>query len=512
MTGHVSRRQALKWVAGASVYVALGAGRETRPSGPSPTVGQVPNLLLLVFDALSATNMSLYGYPRHNTSEIEGFAERATVYHRHYAAGNFTNPGTKSLLTGTYPWTHRVLHLNSSGGLLSPQHSLFALLGQLGYHNVAHSQNLNATVLLEDWRRDIHHLIATRSLALRDAQWSDRLFPEDYAMAVWRERLFRGAGYIHGAPTSFFARLVSRFLWSLGLEELEHGHTDSFPVGMPTVYDQVLRLEEAIDWLIDNLAALPQPFAVYFHLLPPHGPYRPRSEFVDLFGSSPAGAVKPVHHFHEGWEDADLAAMRQRYDEYIAYADAEFGRLLRSLSDGAVVDRTIVALTADHGEMFERGICGHVTPVLYEPIVRIPLVVASPGQQKREDVHGVTSCVDVVPTLLRALGAAVPDWCEGEPLPPSSEARLPDDRSVFSVEAKQNPRRGPLRTATLAMIQGRHKLIHYCGYSGLADGFELYDVEADPEELDDIYPSSGALGRRLRDELLARLDEVNRAA
>ncbi len=52
-----------------------------------------PNILVVVFDAFSAKNMSLYGYPRQTTPLIEQLADRAVVYHNHYAGGPFTTPG-----------------------------------------------------------------------------------------------------------------------------------------------------------------------------------------------------------------------------------------------------------------------------------------------------------------------------------------------------------------------------------------------------------------------------------
>ena len=61
------------------------------------------NVIIIVFDAFSAYNISLYGYGRETTPNITRLAERATVYHNHYAGSNFTTPGTASLLTGTYP-------------------------------------------------------------------------------------------------------------------------------------------------------------------------------------------------------------------------------------------------------------------------------------------------------------------------------------------------------------------------------------------------------------------------
>jgi len=77
------------------------------PNGKPAQQGSPQNIIILLFDAMSARDLSVYGYPRNTTPNLMRFANRANVYHSHYSAGNFTIPGTTSLLTGLYPWTHR---------------------------------------------------------------------------------------------------------------------------------------------------------------------------------------------------------------------------------------------------------------------------------------------------------------------------------------------------------------------------------------------------------------------
>src|SRR5262245_39976018 len=72
---------------------------------------QQSNVIIVVFDAFSAYNISLYGYERGTTPKINRLAKRAIRYHNHFAGGNFTTPGTASLLTGVLPWTHRAINL-----------------------------------------------------------------------------------------------------------------------------------------------------------------------------------------------------------------------------------------------------------------------------------------------------------------------------------------------------------------------------------------------------------------
>ena len=67
----------------------------------------------------------------------------------------------------------------------------------------------------------------------------------------------------------------------------------------------------------------------------------------------------------------------------------------------------------------------------------------------------------------------------------------------------------PLTNATVTMIQNDYKLIYYFGYNGVDDWFELYDLNRDPDELQDLYPTETSVARRLREALLQQLDVVD---
>jgi hypothetical protein len=82
------------------------------------------------------------------------------------------------------------------------------------------------------------------------------------------------------------------------------------------------------------------------------------------------------------------------------------------------------------------------------------------------------------------------------------------ERSTFTVEAKSNPAFAPLTMATIAMYKGKHKMIYYTGYEN-QDSFELYDLESDPEELLDLYPSQPDIASPMKNELLAKLASEN---
>jgi choline-sulfatase len=207
-----------------------------------------------------------------------------------------------------------------------------------------------------------------------------------------------------------------------------------------------------------------------------------------------------------------LARQRVAYDEYILYLDREFKRLFDHLDSTGVLSNTWVVFTSDHGELFERGIRGHISPLLYQPVVRVPLLIFEPGRTSRLDVHAPTSAIDILPTLLHVSGQLPADWTEGSILPPFASDAPDPERDIFALHAKANDPEKALTHATAMLVRGRYKLMYFFGYEELgaeAERVELYDLENDPEEMRDLYAEQGALGRELLDALRAKLSAVN---
>jgi arylsulfatase A-like enzyme len=466
-----------------------------------------PNVLILLFDTLSARHVSVYGYRRETTPNLARFAERATVYHSHYAAGNFTAPGTASLLTGTYPWTHRAFHHAGVVAKDRVQRNLFRLFGD-AHNRIVYPHNLWTHLLLNQFRKDVDVYVDPAEFSLAD-QTLYGLFSNDVDIAFrsFEDILFREISF----PASLFASLADKIreiaTERVGLSQ----YADLYPKGVPTlgIYDVFYLLEHVMDGIMALLSGARQPFLAYFHLFPPHEPYRPRREFVGVFDDGWKAVAKRARFFPGGLSEEALNRQRVEYDEYVAYADAEFGRLVDFLNESGLLDNSYIVFTSDHGQLFERGVHGHDTTLLYEPVIHIPLLISRPGQRQREDVRTPTNCVDVLPTLLHATGQEIPDWCEGQMLPVLGGEGSGDERSVFSVEAKSNPIRAPLVKGTVALIKHRHKLIHYFGYSGYESEYELYDLANDPEELEDLYSSRRSVAMDLRGELEEKLREVN---
>ncbi len=470
-----------------------------------------PNFIIIVYDTFSARHLPLRGYPRNTTPNLSRLAERATVFHNHYAGGNFTTPGTTSLLTGLYPWSHRNLHMY---GHMLGSAAPVNIFNQIpsAYQTVTYSQNPQASVLLHQFRQGIDVLKPRRDLALSDGLMSDTLFPNDYPVAIHAERLFQG----QARTSPPFSGAINRLYRNFVTRRMNAQYADLFPRGLPggdiNALYAIYILENVHDWLAEQTAATANPFLYYIHLLPPHGPYRTRHEFIDIFDDGWTPPVKESSIWSEGTPQEQLDYKRRIYDEFIAYVDAEFARLFTMLENNGTLDNTYVILTSDHGELFERGIAGHSTNGLYDPVINIPLFIWKPGQTQRVDVFDRTSAVDIAPTVLHLAGQSAPDLCEGAVLPTfgGNDAAFAD-RAVFAVEAKTNSKFAPLTRGTLAMYKGPYKLIHSMGFKQLpSEGiYELYNLENDPEEMHDLFRVERGVADEMTTQLRQRLEEAN---
>lgn len=479
-------------------------------SAPATQPPTRPNVLVIVFDTLAAKHTSLLGYGRHTTPSLERFAEHATLFHKHYAGGNFTSAGASSLLTGSYTWTQRSFNFFGTVAQDYVHRTLFRMFRDAGYFTFAYTHNWLASRLLNQFQDDISYWKPTRELCLVDFQISDHYLPVDQGVAQEAER-----DSVIGSKLgtgSLFLSMLDRMNMNSRVTALSKTYQNQFPTGLPQNSDTIyFRDEDAIDWLINYLAQAQSPYFGYIHLLPPHEPYRPRIEFLGRFDKDTAEEPsKPLHALANNVDEKAERVTRKNYDEFLAYADAEFGRLHQYFLKAGTLDNTIVVFTSDHGQMMERGMRGHITPLLYESIVHVPLIISVPGQPKPKHVHVPTSNLDLLPTLARLTGQPIPTWAEGQLLPEVAGNENPQ-RSVFTIEAKMSPKQGALNIATVSMVKEDYKLIHYRGYKSGSYGnyFEMYDLAHDPEELTDIFPTKSETANELKGDLLAALDQAN---
>jgi arylsulfatase A-like enzyme len=453
------------------------------------TNGSEPNILILVFDAWSGFHLPTYGYARNTTPNLNKLLDRAIIYHNHYATGNFTTPGTASLLTGVYPWTHRTFNINGRLPDEFIEKNIFALFDS--YNRIAYTHNPYVDNFLLQFENSLENLTPRHDLYLNYDPLVDDLLINDWDVAVYSKR--RIIGLSPSAQTTSI--YLKKFLFALEAktrEAVKDKLNDLFPRGLPSIEDlNYFTLEDSVNWVISQLSTSPQPFLGYFHFFPPHAPYRTRIEFNGTFRNDVfQPPIKPEHLFSKGYSKKTLRSERRRYDEFILYLDSELDRLIKNLEQKGVLENTWIILTSDHGELFERGILAHSGETLFEPVIKIPLLIFEPDRKQRLDVYQPTSAVDILPTLMHLTNQAVPAWAEGEVLPPYASAP-PQPRSIFALDAKQNRKFAPLTTATSTIIQDNHKLIYYTGYEELSsqEMFEFYDLGSDPEELNNLAPS-----------------------
>lgn len=499
-----NRRDFLKLSLAVPAAAGLSSLLPARDPDVNPQETTKPNVIIIVLDTLSGRNLSLYGYPRSTTPNFEKFAEHANVYNAHHAGGNFTVPGTASILTGLYPWTHRAI--NHSGFIRRQlaDHNIFRIAGK-GYHGFAYSQNLWVVHLLTQFQADIERMLSPTAFSMTHQVLGEK-FPKDLQSAYLSldEFMF----WEDNPPPSLIFGIPERALLGYKSVHIEDTNID-YPAGMPntTLLPIFFRLDEVFEGVLASIRDLHPPYLAYIHLWGVHLPYRPNERFYNAFQGGWQPPEKPRHVIGGKVSYREQLKRLKRYDEYIASIDYEFGRLTEQLESDGTFENSYVFVTADHGESFERGIQGHTTPTLFEPLIHIPLMVSTPGQRVRMDIHSPTSSVDVLPTLAKITGQTVPEWCEGQALPGLGGQEDPG-RNIYSMEAKSTAANASMLKASTALVHDNYKLVHYLGED--YNFFELYDLDQDPEELNNLYDKIPEVAKPLEVELLHRFELANK--
>lgn len=510
MAQHIARRDTLKLMSALTGSGALAATNPWLRSIAQSDPGK-PNIIIVLIDTLSARHMSLYGYERQTTPNFERFASRATVYHSHYSGGNFTTPGTASLLTGLYPWSHRAINLGAPIDRQKVGLNIFNLVDH-DFRKTVFAQNTLADLLLWQFGSKVNEHFAPYTFSDHLVEgYLSRFFPSDPILAhyafddflidtdVTRNPIY-GASYL-GYLDQFYGQTLPNY----------SAPTLEYPRGMPStgvyVYDN-RKVYSGVFQTIQELNKRNHSFLSYFHLLSPHSRYCPRKEFVGIFPEIKI-PYKRRHKLGNHVRQSLLNEYRMLYDEYIADVDNEFGKLVDHLEAEHILDNSYLVVTSDHGELFERGENGHNSFLLYDSIIHIPLLISAPGQSDRRDFQVRTSSLDVLPTLLNLQGKEIPSSLEGRLLPGFGGVEEPN-RSIFSVEAKTNSAFAPLKRATIAMQKENFKVIYYGDYPRYSNIFELYDIQEDPEEMTDLFPDGGPIASQLKEELLDTLSMANK--
>jgi arylsulfatase A-like enzyme len=393
------------------------------PSGGGPR----PNVLLITIDTLRPDHLGCLGYARRTSPHLDALARRGVVFRHAITAAGRTVQSFPSILTGVYPPVHGLRHEGQSYDALEGRLTLTRVLRDAGYDTFAITKGLNV---------GLH----------RDFELYD---PDVYLDPEGKK------------------------------------------VYLPT-HDDVEATRKALHWL-RRRGATTRPFFLWMRYDAPHWPYQAPLPFTEMFDPEYRGA----HTFNAG-QDPDprrgdiifgLTRLPQRevehavahYDGEVAYSDHAVGELLGALDAMGQTGRTIVVVTADHGEglgehdyFFEHG------AYLYDPVVRVPLILAAPGrlpEGRVVETQGRT--IDIMPTVLDLAGLPIPPGLQGVSLVPWARGTTDGPGPLAYCESgrnyfKENPRQ------YIDGIAGKWRMMR-------SDRFKLILIPKDPEPVWELY-------------------------
>ncbi len=268
-------------------------------------------------------------------------------------------------------------------------------------------------------------------------------------------------------------------------------------------YNARVGVDQALEWIQSRPSSR---WFVFLHVIDPHMPYAPPKPFDTRF------AKKGVDELTNWPPDLDSmrrsppsdeikAACVDLYDGEIAFVDAEIERLLASLREAGTLDDTLVVLHSDHGEEFwEHGSCDH-GHTQYDELLRVPFALVWPKGIAAKRIATRVRTLDLLPTLADICGFKAPAGIEGKSLMPVLAGTETSDRDGIAEALMHSDRE------TKAIFSGKDKLIA----TGTATN-QLFDMAADPQETNNLAPSSAALVDALRKRLFEHHTSAKAAA
>ena len=454
----LTRRLAI-W--GGSLVVLSGAGlnawgalqsASARRALPAAMTGS-PNVLLIILDTVRASSMSLYGYPRQTTPNLDAFAKRGIAFELAFAPSPWTLPSHASTFTGRWP-------------------------GELS----------------ASWLAPLDGTHATLAEELSDRGYLTAGFVANLLYCGYEMGLDRGFVHYEDYEISGAELLLSS---SLGRRIVNDPK-----VRQAVNYYDVIARKRASDITGDFLRwwraneSEERPFFAFLNYYDAHEPYLPPAPFDSLFG--PPGP-RSMHRNDHVLRNATLWGRRRMpsemvaieetsYEGALAYIDQQLERLFAELDSAGALENTIVIVTSDHGENFgEHGRHGHGGS-LYTQELRVPLLVVH-GERLPAGarVAEPASLRDLPATVMSMIGIDEHPF-RGVPLDlhGRSARAIPSD-PVISEFIETDGRR------MASVLEGRLHLIR--NYDGSE---ELYDVVDDPEELENLVESAELQADRLR--------------
>lgn len=441
-------------------------------SGAAATVQTAPpfhaadtNLLLVTVDTLRADHTSAYGYGRDTSPVLTDLSSRGVRFGRCITQRTNTAASVAALMTGLYPPTNRTL---------------------------------NNRDILQDF---------------------------NFTLA----ELFRDQGY----RTAAFVTVPvvgPRFNFDQGFEQFK---MLAFRIPEDELAESRIVNRSTFNWLTENAE---NRFFLWLHYKDPHSPYLVPEKYKGLYLDTP-GTASPgeTELLMQGTEEARRENARyfiSQYDAEIRFIDESLGRLFDKLDELGLGERTLVVLTADHGEgLGEHGEYFAHGANCYEPTASVPLYLLHPALPGGRLVTDTVSLVDVLPTLRDLFGFGADPGLQGQSLTGllTNDQTRPARPHHFIVGAYR------AGYQTHAVTTGSHKLILkamegwvatdqamdrlvrlWTGdpllnpYRCRVTGYELYDLEADPGETNNLAGQGLEAEAELEDELWRWMDRTYR--
>ncbi|MGB5705577.1 MAG: sulfatase [Arenicellales bacterium] len=298
------------------------------------------------------------------------------------------------------------------------------------------------------------------------------------------------------------------------------------------------RLEAFIEDRKDDFA----PFFAWAHIKDVHLPYNPSERNAERFNANTRDtasieAVKKhrvilrhpelvnIDFEHAGkveFEDEDVPVVRALYDAEVADVDERLQRNLERMRETGLLDRTIVIISADHGEeLFDHGWLGHASTgydaKLYDELIRIPLIIRVPHLSTHGRFDALVQGVDFMPTIFELLdidATKVKPAMQGHSFLPVIRRETESIRNYVFTQTTLKGWTTPLdemRKRIVSVRSDDKKLIWIP--DGEKTSVEGYDLVRDPDELNNIYPGEAEQFRDLEEALESWImDNRSRAA
>jgi arylsulfatase A-like enzyme len=404
------------------------------------------NVLVLVPDTVRADHLSLNGYARQTTPYLEKLARESTNFTQAITVAPRTWQAFSSILTGVYPPRHGVRFIFDHP-IRAEVSNLAEILKAAGYETRAFEA---------DPLRFLRRMTGGRGFD----RYVDPVFTDPYnSDAIVVESIEKYVLTQAHEPFLAFARLEGAH-WPYWDGSWAHEYDDcpdcshAFNVGRYGVWENNNHIGMRL--------------------------YNPAAQRSVIFPDPPDEAVR--RH------------MIAHYDSEVRFFDQLAETLIEQMREKGVLERTIVVIASDHGESFgEHGYMQH-GPRVDEPVMRVPLLIRLPqGHHARRDgvvVGQLVRVIDILPTILDALGMPIPPGLDGVSLLPAIQGgQLPDLWAYGETGASYMEVDPDLHYPG---VRGKHRMIRTHDRKLIlvprpeGDRRSLYDLEHDPGESDDI--------------------------